>query len=83
MITDTKDPACRDCKYFEVAPPDPQNLKKPPTGICRRNPPQIVVIPTPQGLQLNMMRPMVPAQEWCGEFTDANQISLGTIPFQR
>lgn len=73
---------CSNCVFFLPGGPaggiDPNNLKAPARGICRRYPPAAQVI----GMQPNPMDPKAPPQaqigralvpvigpEWCGEHT--------------
>ena len=54
---------CGQCTYASMLPKD--FLKRG----CRGAPPQIVVLPTPQGPQMQMMYPIVLAtDEACGAF---------------
>lgn len=61
---------CSTCRYFlkgSVAGAR-IDLRAGPQGICRRNPPAVNMIPTPQGMAVNAMFPPVKEDMWCGNY---------------
>jgi hypothetical protein len=44
------DPACADCRHFYPGSRDPGNLVEEPRGECRQGPPQLTLLPGPQGV---------------------------------
>jgi len=57
-------PACFTCKHFIQQLPD----KNTGQGSCRRYPPSLLVLETPQGPQPATIFPAVKISEWCGEY---------------
>ncbi len=56
-------PRCDNCRHsFIVRQGMAHGLQ------CRRNPPSVIAIQTPQGINLQSVQPMVGADEACGEF---------------
>jgi hypothetical protein len=61
--------ACRDCQFWD----EQQVLQKTPQGasrigLCLRFPPQVVIVPSPQGILPMAMFPSTQALQACGEF---------------
>lgn len=42
--------------------------------ICRRFPPSVQIVSTPQGPALMALRPNVMPNDWCGEFADEIEV---------
>ena len=73
---------CQNCKFSE-APRDNkgQVVLGSDVRVCKRMPPQTLVIPTPQGLALNTVWPTVPNMQYCGcyEPNGATEIDLSSL----
>lgn len=52
---------CETCRHWNKRSVDPNNLMAPVTGECRATVPQLLVIPTQQGLMINPAYPVLPA----------------------
>ena len=50
---------CKTCKFFELR-----------TGFCRKNPPNVLLIPTNNDTFINSVFPKIgyPELDWCGEW---------------
>lgn len=42
---------------------------------CKKDPPQVVIVPHPQGLQVRSMWPEVGTQDWCHSFERRPNVS--------
>lgn len=61
---------CATCRYWDKASGAHATTDlKNPLGACKFHPPVPTVLPTPQGLQVVAMFPMVPEGAWCGQHT--------------
>lgn len=52
---------CGNCKHWIARPRNPMDLGSLPEGECRGGPPQLVVLPTPRGMALQVLYPVTPA----------------------
>jgi len=71
----TTKPECGKCMYYDIDPDMTNaaaagNLTAPPQGICNRYPPSSQILMTQQGPSAVMIKQVVPAKHWCGEFAD-------------
>lgn len=68
MSTSSK-PCCGNCVHF-IEQRDLAAAQKltQVVGSCRRYPPQVLVLPTPQGITMNSTFPHVQGDNICGEF---------------
>jgi hypothetical protein len=67
-------PECSKCQFYGIDPDMAHaaavnNLNAPPQGICNRYPPSSQILMTPQGPTAVMIKQVVPASHWCGEFS--------------
>lgn len=63
---------CKDCKYFQLPPPDINNLKGPKGGLCVRFPPTVHTVMTQQGMAVTVLFPTVQEKMGCGEFAPSS-----------
>lgn len=61
-------PNCDECKHCAARATDPNNILAEPELECRRYPPQINVVPTPQGAGFFSSFPTVNKKMLCSEF---------------
>lgn len=66
---------CKDCKFSQAFRANPLEIKS--TLICRFNPPQFQLAPTPQGMAPGFGFPMVQDDLWCHQWTAS---STGAAP---
>lgn len=57
---------CVDCKYSRLVPDPQKNLRR----VCYFTVPQVVPVPTPQGLAPMVLRPNVEDDDFCSEFKE-------------
>lgn len=55
--------SCATCRFMESAPLDPKTLQR--AMVCKWGPPQLTLVPTPQGMAIAAMPVQVNAQTWC------------------
>jgi hypothetical protein len=53
----------------------PNGQFDPNSRTCKKDPPQVVLIPVPQGLQVKSLWPEVGPQDWCHGFERRPNIS--------
>lgn len=59
---------CTQCRFSDVMPLDKNNIGLPRQRFCRLNPPQIIIMPTPQGIAQQCAFPMVDKSVYCHQF---------------
>lgn len=68
---------CGLCQYWAKRPADPMNLSIS-TGECRNSPPQMIMLPTPAGIQISVAYPILPDNfPACGQYKPNLRIDLG------
>ena len=53
-------PTCSTCSHWHKGERDPLNLTAPITGTCRGAPPQLMLVPTQQGIAQAVAYPTTP-----------------------
>ncbi len=66
--------SCATCAFSGMTV-RPNGQFDPNTRTCKANPPQVVLIPYPQGMQVRSMWPEVGSQDWCHTFKRRANIS--------
>lgn len=56
---------CRNCEFWSSG--EPLNLTMEAQGECRKNPPSLIPVPTPRGIQTHGAFSPAKAGMWCGE----------------
>jgi hypothetical protein len=64
--------SCQLCRYAKEGDVTP-DLKRP--LFCKRNPPLVLPVPTPHGVQVLTLDPQVDPGNWCGEYKGRDQVS--------
>lgn len=63
--TDEQQPTCKSCPFFFTDPND-KNIPHH-AGQCRMQPPSIMILPAPGGINVAPMWPLMNEKQWCGK----------------
>ena len=66
---------CDGCAYSQDTPIDPNNLTAERILNCRRHPPNLLVVPTPRGVEIQTRYPAVTKTNWCGDYLDNRSVT--------
>ena len=69
---------CNGCAYSQEQAIDPHNVSAERLLVCRRRPPVPVFIPTPRGVSLQTVHPLVARDGWCGDYLDHRTVVRAT-----
>jgi hypothetical protein len=58
--------ACKNCRYSVKQRSDPNSVVQ--SLVCRHSPPAMTMLPTAQGLVINVQFPIVRPEFWCFQF---------------
>lgn len=73
--------SCSSCSNWIQDPVDPSNIGAPRPGECRCNPPQLLGIPTQNGIQLMVIYPKVPGNfNACAQYAPHEEFKVHTRP---
>jgi hypothetical protein len=86
-----KELRCEDCRYWVLEKNDPSEAGQEKDGVCRVNPPQVLLVPMPTkigltpGLSVNGFFPKTRPDLWCGKFmrlTVVGKLSVVELPIR-